>query len=277
MSEAGAAPHCAAPAPRQVPTPASTRASASTRWAPSSAGACRATPARAARSTSTSACPTRVRTTPPAWTRSGSSSASACQVRGPPGPPGEAGVEGTGVGVQAQTALTPDPCPCPRRLRGRVLRGEQGRVCQQPLSAERPVPGQDQRVPVRVPPRCAAVPPAPTLPGAGEASARPGLPLRWGGVQARQGDWPLASPGVLAWGGETQGPETPSCRWGSPDPWGDWAEETPAWFPEGSRRGWRGRWPAGDLRAGKACGAPGGLSLPPEARSGEAHCGHPRV
>lgn len=69
----------------QVPTPVSTRASASTRWAPSSAGACRATPARAARSTSTSASRTRVRMTPPAWTRSGSSSASACPVRGPLG------------------------------------------------------------------------------------------------------------------------------------------------------------------------------------------------
>lgn len=80
----GAAPHCAVPAHPQAPTPVSTRASASTRWAPSSASVCRATPARAARSTSTSVCRTRVRTTPPAWTRSGSSSASACPVRGAP-------------------------------------------------------------------------------------------------------------------------------------------------------------------------------------------------
>lgn len=231
MSEAGAAPHCAAPAPRQVPTPASTRASASTRWAPSSAGACRATPARAARSTSTSACPTRVRTTPPAWTRSGSSSASACQVRGPPGPPGEAGVEGTGVGVQAQTALTPDPCPCPRRLRGRVLRGEQGRVCQQPLSAERPVPGQDQRVPVRVPPRCAAVPPAPTLPGAGEASARPGLPLRWGGCpgQARGLAPRLAGCARLGW--RNPGPRDSFLLLGLPGPLGGLGRGDPRLVP----------------------------------------------
>lgn len=80
----GAAPHCAVPAHPQAPTPVSTRASASTRWAPSSASVCRATPAHAARSTSTSACRTRVRTTPPAWTRLGSSSASACPVRGQP-------------------------------------------------------------------------------------------------------------------------------------------------------------------------------------------------
>lgn len=74
--------HRAPPAARQAPTPASTKAGASTRWAPSSAGVCRATPGPAARSTSTSASRTRVRTTPPAWTRSGSSSASVCPVRG---------------------------------------------------------------------------------------------------------------------------------------------------------------------------------------------------
>ena len=93
----GAAPHRAVPAHPQAPTPVSTRASASTRWAPSSAGVCRATPARAARSTSTSVCRTRVRTTPPAWTRLGSSSVSACPVRGQPparpsgAPPGKQG------------------------------------------------------------------------------------------------------------------------------------------------------------------------------------------
>lgn len=40
-------------------------------------------------------------------------------------------------------------CAAPR-LRGRPLRGEPRRVCQQPLPAERPLPGQGQRVPVRV-------------------------------------------------------------------------------------------------------------------------------
>lgn len=65
----------------QAPTPVSTRASASTRWAPSSASVCRATRAPAARSMSTSASRTPVRTMPPAWTRSGSSSASVCPVR----------------------------------------------------------------------------------------------------------------------------------------------------------------------------------------------------
>lgn len=66
----------------QVPTPVSTKASASTPWAPSSASVCRATPVLAVRSMSTNASQTRVRTTPPAWTRLGSSSASACPVRG---------------------------------------------------------------------------------------------------------------------------------------------------------------------------------------------------
>lgn len=66
--------------PTQAPTPVSMLASASTLWAPLSASVCRATPARAARSTSTSASPARVRMTPPAWTRSASSSASACLV-----------------------------------------------------------------------------------------------------------------------------------------------------------------------------------------------------
>ena len=74
--------HPPPPRPHQAPTPVSTRASASTRWARSSASVCRATPARAARSTSTSVCRTRVRTTPPVWIRSGSSSVSACPVRG---------------------------------------------------------------------------------------------------------------------------------------------------------------------------------------------------
>lgn len=68
----------------QEPTLASTQGNASTPRGPSSASACRATRALAARSTSTSASPTPARTMPPAWTRSGSSSASACPVSGRP-------------------------------------------------------------------------------------------------------------------------------------------------------------------------------------------------
>ena len=68
----------------QEPTLASTQGNASTPRGPSSASACRATRALAARSTSTSASPTPARTMPPAWTRSGSSSASACPVGGRP-------------------------------------------------------------------------------------------------------------------------------------------------------------------------------------------------
>lgn len=74
--------------------------------------------------------------------------------------PGRPAGCGPGVEVAGCRFLGPDrpgPCPCPHpRLRGCILRGEQGRVCQQPLPAEWPVPGQDQRVPVRVSPRCGA-------------------------------------------------------------------------------------------------------------------------
>lgn len=68
----------------QEPTLVSTRGNASTPRGPSSASVCRATRALAARSTSTSASPTPARTMPPAWTRLGSSSASACPVGGQP-------------------------------------------------------------------------------------------------------------------------------------------------------------------------------------------------
>lgn len=68
----------------QEPTLVSTQGSASTPRGPSSASACRATRALAARSMSTSVSPTPARTMPPAWTRSGSSSASACPVGGQP-------------------------------------------------------------------------------------------------------------------------------------------------------------------------------------------------
>lgn len=68
----------------QEPTLASTQGNASTPRGPSSASACRATQALAARSTSTSASPTPARTMPPVWTRLGSSSASACPVGGQP-------------------------------------------------------------------------------------------------------------------------------------------------------------------------------------------------
>lgn len=56
----------------------------------------------------------------------------------------------------------------PPRLRGCALRGEQRRVCQQPLSAERPLPGQDQRVRLRVPHRCGPGPALAVLPARAE-------------------------------------------------------------------------------------------------------------
>lgn len=62
----------------------STQESASTLKGPSSASVCRATQALAVRLMSMSASPTPARMMPPAWTRSGSSSASACPVRGQP-------------------------------------------------------------------------------------------------------------------------------------------------------------------------------------------------
>lgn len=68
----------------QVPTLVSMQGNASTPRGPSSASACRATQALAARSMSTSASPTPARMMPPVWTRSGSSSASACLVGGQP-------------------------------------------------------------------------------------------------------------------------------------------------------------------------------------------------
>lgn len=68
----------------QEPTLASMQGNASTPRGPSSASVCRATRALAARLMSTSASPTPARMMLPAWTRSGSSSASACPVGGQP-------------------------------------------------------------------------------------------------------------------------------------------------------------------------------------------------
>lgn len=66
----------------QEPTLVSTQGNASTPRAPSSASACRATRALAVKLMSTSVFPTPARMMPPAWTRLGSSSASACPVGG---------------------------------------------------------------------------------------------------------------------------------------------------------------------------------------------------
>lgn len=68
----------------QEPTHVSMQENASTPKGLSSASVCRATQALAVRLMSMSASPTPARMMPPAWTRLGSSSASACPVSGQP-------------------------------------------------------------------------------------------------------------------------------------------------------------------------------------------------